>query len=61
MRCIPSLETRPCFEMRITEEQERRMANWRRRRPDLPCRQEAIRRLLDRLLDAVEMELDENS
>ena len=45
-----------CFEMSITEEQERRIASWRRAQPDLPGRQEAIRKVLNRVLDEVETE-----
>jgi hypothetical protein len=40
------------FEMTLPEELERQILEWRRRQPDLPTRNEALRRLVIKALAA---------
>ena len=40
------------FQMRSSEEWLRRLDDWRRKQPDIPSRAEAIRRLVEKGLEA---------
>ena len=49
------------FQMIMNEELDTRLADWRRVQPDLPNRNEAIRRLIEQALEVAEIERNENT